>query len=185
MKHIIGIDMSMSSPAICISPEDNIDLDFKHCKFFNIQTIKKYCGVFGNIRIDKLPPPKTYLSREARYDFLKLWMEIILMDYTIEQVFIEGYSMGSKGNISGICELGGVIRHVLFSNGYKIIELPPKTVKKVFSGAGDANKDEMIDTFTQRTKVDLSKQLGIDDFHHKLITDIADSYAVLYTGLRS
>jgi len=183
----VGVDFSLSSPAICIIPADE-ELDISKCHFVNIQGTKKYSGDYIHpngltINIDRLPNLKTFESREERLNYLRGWFDISL-PYHIRNFYIEGYSMGSVGQISTICEIGGIIRNLVFdSYGCDIIEFPPTTIKKVFAGVGNASKEEMIDTFVQRTNLDLSEVIGNDiDYYAGLITDLTDSFAVLYTG---
>ena len=183
----VGVDLSLSSPAICVAPS-NIELDINNCSFVNIQSTKKYVGYYEgkgdlNIRIDFLPKVKSFQSRQHRLEYMLNWFSNML-PIKINNFYIEGYSMASVGNISTICEFGGLVRNVVHVDyNVPIIEFPPTKVKKVFSGAGDAKKDEIIDTFVQRTGVVFSDIIGNDiDYYHSLITDLTDSFAVLYTG---
>ena len=45
-KKIIGIDYSLSSPAICVCRGD---FKFDNCKIYYLTNVKKYEGDFGNI----------------------------------------------------------------------------------------------------------------------------------------
>ena len=46
-KKIIGIDYSLSSPAIYVYVQDNFKFD--NCKIYYLTNVKKYEGDFGNI----------------------------------------------------------------------------------------------------------------------------------------
>lgn len=59
-------------------------------------------------------------------------------------VVLEGYSMGSKGHAFSIGELGGLIKTFLYEEGYEILIVPPKSLKKFVTGNGNSGKDLML-----------------------------------------
>lgn len=62
-------------------------------------------------------------------------------------VVIEGYSMGTarqQSHAHALGELGGVVRVALFERGVPFVDVPPATMKKLATGKGNANKDEVF-----------------------------------------
>jgi Holliday junction resolvasome RuvABC endonuclease subunit len=60
-------------------------------------------------------------------------------------VSIEGYSFGSKGRaLTGLAELGGVIRLQCWSAGIPYLDVPPAVLKRYALGAGRGTKTEMV-----------------------------------------
>lgn len=63
----------------------------------------------------------------------------------VDLVAIEGYSMGSKGQaIFDLGELGGVLRHAIWSLGLPWVDIAPNSLKKYATGRGDADKTRMV-----------------------------------------
>ena len=62
---------------------------------------------------------------------------------------IEGYSYQSTATESDtmLKELGGALRLYLCQLQHKLLEIPPSTVKKIFSGKGSAKKKDMYESF--------------------------------------
>jgi len=68
-----------------------------------------------------------------------------LDDFNIIFAAMEGMSFGSRG--STIYDLGGlshIIRELFIEEGIGFIVIPPKTLKKYWSGSGNANKIDMV-----------------------------------------
>lgn len=87
-------------------------------------------------------------------------------------VFIEGYSFASRtAGQASIHEYGGLLRwHLSRAVTCDIVELPPSTVKKFFSGKGNATKEQMADA-------------AIDRYGFRSDDDnIVDAYAVWRLG---
>lgn len=88
-----------------------------------------------------------------------------------DEIFIEGLSFGSTGN-SGLdlAKLHGMIIFAL--NEIHIIPtfFAPTSVKKFFTGKGNASKSDMLFRFNIVT--------GLDYPHRKPFEDVVDSYAI-------
>lgn len=68
-------------------------------------------------------------------------------------VAVEGYSMGTARQAShahGLGELGGVVRVALFEAGIAYVDVPPACVKKLATGKGNANKNEVFSAAIRR-----------------------------------
>lgn len=170
-----GIDYSMSSPAIAVW-DDTRPLEFANIKIFNLNGVKKYQGIHGNIRVDPLP---LYKCAQERYDLSAQWALNILREHGVEKVNIEGYAMGStSGLVFNIAENTGRLKHVLWEAGIPFNTPSPGTVKKQFHGKGNANKVAMCEAFREKFGVDISKILGCKP-NEAPENDMVDSVAVM------
>lgn len=115
----LGLDLSLNATGVCVKEGDKI-------LFIDTLKIKKEKGV-------------------ERLSLIKERITSILNKYQPDTINIEGYSFGSRGRaIFNIGELGGVVRLLLYENGYKFNEISPKTLKKQFTGNGNADKESML-----------------------------------------
>ena len=88
----IGIDYSLSSPAICVCKGP---FKLSNCKIYYLTNVKKYEGDFYNGKINgRLHLP--YTSETQRHDQISNWA-LSVIGTSIGNIFIEGYSFGSKG----------------------------------------------------------------------------------------
>ncbi len=144
---IAGIDYSMTSPAICIY-DTSKPLTFDNFQIYSLNDKKKYQGVYGNIRID---PHKGWDVPERRYSQIAQWAMVHLQVNRVEEVVLEGYSMGSSaGLVFNIAENTSVLKQLMFQAGLKVYTPAPTSVKKTFHGKGNAKKPEMCDKFYER-----------------------------------
>lgn len=69
----------------------------------------------------------------------------------IVNVCIEGYGFGCKGNaIFNLGELGGILRVMLYEEGYGYIDVPPTSLKKFITGKGTSKKEVMLERVFRR-----------------------------------
>ena len=68
----------------------------------------------------------------------------LLLQFEVKAIAIEGYSMGSRGRLFDIGELGGVIRVALRDRLYSWSVIPPTSLKAFITGTGNADKQMMI-----------------------------------------
>lgn len=94
----------------------------------------------------------------------------------LDKIAIEGYSMGSVGAVFNIAENTGVLKHRLFQEKIKWMEVPPSTLKKHATGKGNADKLMMYEKFVEITSIDPRKMLDSKARLGSPFTDIADSY---------
>ena len=171
-RTIVGIDYSLTSPAVCI---DNGNL-----MFYYLTSKIKYSGaisedIFGYKHKEWKDPIErfTYIS-----DFV---MDILHQCYN-PQIFIEGYSFGSKGQgLFQIAENCGILKYRLLEKGYGYDTVVPSVVKKGATGKGNADKDMMYEAFVKETKIDLKKLFNTEKVVNP-ISDIVDSYFVKKVG---
>lgn len=180
MTVVAGIDYSMSSPAITVYNTED-PLKFESLKMFNLTEYKTKVGVFGNVKIELLPE---WSTPEERYHRNASWAIEILVEHGVEEVAIEGYSMGSNsGLVFNIAENGGALKQMIWKAGIKLMEPPaPGSVKLYHSGKGNSKKDAMIDRFNDLFMVQLHEKIGLKTPYAKPIDDLVDSWAVLNTA---
>lgn len=172
---LAGIDYSYTSPAICVY--DTLQaFEFSNLKFFVLSGMKTREGIHGNIRIDLLKN-KDWLSQEDRFQKIFNWSSAILDAERVEEAVIEGYAMGStSGFVFDIAENTSLLKNWMYRRGMVFYKSPPTATKKVFTGKGNAKKEQMCDVFEQRTGVQLETILNIKKYS-KPLDDLADSYA--------
>ena len=66
------------------------------------------------------------------------------------KIRMEGYAFGAKSSsVSKLHEIGGVLKYRLHLSGFTIDELPPTSLKKHFTGCGNASKKMMYEKFVE------------------------------------
>jgi len=174
-KTIIGIDYSLTSPAVCIN--DNGEL-----MFYYLTNKKKWIGQMAKNIIGY--EHKEYDTPIKRFSQISDWVFDILKDtfHKQQEVFIEGYSFGSKGQgIFQIAENCGILKYRLQELGVDYDTVVPSVVKKGATGKGNADKDMMYEAFVKETNIDLKKIFDTEKVGNP-ISDIADSYFIQKVG---
>jgi len=175
----IGIDYSLSSPAICVCT-GKFKLD--NCKIYYLTNVKKYEGNFYNGKINgRLHLP--YTSETQRHDQISDWA-INIINSTVDNIFIEGYSYGSKGLVFNLAENMGTLKHKLYKLNKKFDVIVPGRIKKNATGKGNADKLKMYEQFKSDTKVNLIKEFDQNKLNNP-VTDIVDSYYIAKYGSKS
>ena len=150
----IGIDYSLTSPAICICRGV---FKFDNCKIYYLTNVKKYEGDYYNGKINgRLHLP--YTTETQRHDQISDWA-LSVIGTTIHNIFIEGYSFGSKGLVFNLAENMGTLKHKLYKLNKRFDSIVPGQVKKNATGKGNADKLKMYEQFVKDTKIDLMKDL--------------------------
>ena len=173
-KKIIGIDYSLSSPAICVCRGD---FKFDNCKIYYLTNVKKYEGDFGNIN-GRLHLP--YTTEQQRHDQISDWA-LSIIDTAIGNIFIEGYSYGSKGLVFNLAENMGTLKHKLYKLNKRFQVIVPGQIKKNATGKGNADKQKMYDQFIADTGINLVNKLDLSKLNNP-VTDIVDSYYIAKYG---
>ena len=121
----LGLDLSLTGTGIVVLNQDNFVL--------HAETVK-----------NKVTGMERLLTIRGRvYD--------ILHKFPPKVICVEGYAMGSRsGQAFSIGELGGVIKLLLFEEGYKPYLVPPTRLKKFIVGGGKAEKDMIMMKVFQR-----------------------------------
>lgn len=150
----IGIDPSLTGTAVCVLRDGNREPLDMH-RFSSAAAD----GVYGRIN---------------RYSGLSASVLDAVSGMSPEAtVFIEGYSFASPGNSARwLAEYGGVLRYGLIGAGFKVIEVPPQSLKKFATGKGGAKKEMVMAHVAQRWN-------RIFD-----TSDEADAFCLAQLGLR-
>ena len=169
-KTIIGIDYSLTSPAVCVNGK----------KFYYLTNKKKWQvkineNIIGFAHKESTDPIQ-------RFTYISDFVFDILFTINNPIIFIEGYSFGSKGQgLFQIAENCGILKYRLLEKGYDYNTVVPSVVKKGATGKGNADKDKMYEAFVKETKVDLKKLFDTDKVGNP-ISDIVDSYFIQKVG---
>lgn len=170
-----GIDYSMSCPAITVGPSKN----FSKCHTFFYSGVKKHQRKFKHDIYGLVTIP--YSGEMERFDNVSEWAMAIFKRYNVQKVCLEGYAMGAKGKVFNIAENTGILKYKMWKAGISFTTPSPMTVKKSFSGKGNAGKELMYNSFKEKTSVDLSTVID-SKIDGNPISDIVDSYAMLEYG---
>jgi Holliday junction resolvasome RuvABC endonuclease subunit len=171
-RTIVGIDYSLTSPAVCVNKNNNF-------WFFYLTSKKKYAGPMSENIIGY--EHKDYTDPIERFGYISDFVLDILSDTQNPQIFIEGYSFGSKGQgVFQIAENCGILKYRLLQE-YNYTTVVPSVVKKGATGKGNADKDMMYEAFLKETKIDLKKLFDTDKVGNP-ISDIVDSYYIQKVG---
>ena len=193
-KIIIGIDYSLTSPAICVHKGDK--WSWMNCTIHYATSVKKYEGdylkdyikqpLYDNDGLKgyingRLHLP--YTSQTERHDQISNWT-IAHIPNTNDNIFIEGYSYGSKGLVFNLAENMGILKYKLYKKKLKFEVIVPGVVKKKATGKGNADKLKMYEQFVKDTGIDLMKEFDQTKLNNP-VTDIVDSYYVAKAGYGS
>jgi hypothetical protein len=173
---VVGVDYSMSCPAICIHRGTN--WAFQNCKFYVLTNKKKFCSIkspfYATLQVD-------FNSPEERFDNISSWAISHIPDKS--HVFLEGYAFSAKGVVFQIGENTGLLKHKLWKKlktASPTIFSPP-TIKKFATQKGNANKELMHKAFVDETSIEIDKLLGCS-IGDSPISDIIDAYYIAKLG---
>lgn len=202
----IGIDYSLTSPALCIEKNNKlhfISLFDTHGNNYKKSIRYRYYNEIGNI-VEVIPyvtciNKMSYISEQqckiySAHLITSLIMSVIdkyVGDDTC-YIAIEGFSYGSMSNsVVDLIMYQSFLRCDLMNKygAENIFVVSPSEVKKRLCGKGNANKEDMINAFISNTLNDSMLENNelymylieneLDFKHIKPIDDICDSYAVL------
>jgi crossover junction endodeoxyribonuclease RuvC len=152
MRIVVGLDLSYTNTGIAV---------FKDGAFQ--EALSKTVATSPKMGIDVLRADHVLKEIATLLDNLTL-------QHTKPAVFIEDYAYARLTNREKMGELGGVVKHGLWAQGYEFETLPISTIRKVVTGKGNATKDLVM--------MSLYKRYGLDIQQN----DIADAAAVALTG---
>ena len=168
---IVGIDFSINSTAMAIKePNGNIELfsfvaDYKKGtrKFRVHNELSTMVDVQGYAKCIGSEDDQTKKLRNA--DTLSELILLKLEGRCPQEIRMEGYSFGSKGNaFIDLITFNTFLKVKLIQKyGHVIKIIPPKSLKKQFCGNGNGTKCDMIRYFLQRPN------LSLIDFMNKLV----------------
>lgn len=176
-----GIDYSYTSPAICVW-DSSKPFEFKNLSFYNYYTVKKYEGTHGKDKNISILMQDKFDNNEERFRRINQWAKAILMMHGVTDAMLEGYAMGStSGLVFQIAENTSLLKQTMNELGINFDTPAPTAVKKAYTGAGNAKKEKMIDTFNKEHGVKIGLIIGADPEkpYMKPGDDLVDSYAIL------
>jgi len=173
-----GIDLSLTSPAICINLNEE-HFDYECCMFKYLTDQPRRICTYEKFNGTLFPE---YGSQYERYQNISRWVINSLDYYGIRSVFLEDYSYGSTGRVFHIAENTGILKYILWQNNINLITIPPTVVKKIATGKGNANKELMQSAFVMETNVDLKSMLGLSAKQWNPSSDLIDSYYICKYG---
>jgi Holliday junction resolvasome RuvABC endonuclease subunit len=168
----------MTSPAVCI--HKGTDWSFDNCKIHYLTKTKKFEGEFQNVTGHTYPE---FNTSEQRFNNISEWVfdlltiaggNVIGLNAPMS-VTIEGYSMGSKGQVFHIAENTGLLKHKLWNHKIPFDTPAPTTIKKFATGKGNAKKERMYECFLAETGVDISALLDCKPDNNPC-SDVVDAY---------
>ena len=155
-KTIIGIDYSLTSPAVCIN-DGNL-------MFYYLTNKKKWIGkqsenIIGYEHDEWIDPIERFKNiSNFVFNVIGKHLSPTIGYRSIEKIFIEGYSYGSKGQgLFQIAENCGILKYRLQEQNLPYETVVPSVVKKGATGKGNADKDMMYEAFVKETKLDLKQ----------------------------
>lgn len=167
MNYFVGIDWGICSPSICICPEP---FNIEECQFHFFRSTKAQAkiNVKGLNHYEKME----FTSDMQRYEKLAEWaIEKIPRG---SKIAMEGYSFSSSGLIFNLAENTAILKYKLYKLGYDVHIIPPTSVKKFYTGKGNATKQLMEKVFKNENG-DLLDCLGKSTSPR---SDIIDSFAI-------
>lgn len=171
-KNIVGIDYSLTSPAMTVKSDSHFHSYFMTAKSKLIGEIYELSPTHSLYALEY----PSWISEEDRH--------FNLADAFIQKipqravVLIEGYSFGSSGKrLFQLAENTGCLKQNLALKKYNFDVIAPTAVKKFATGKGNSNKDMMVQSFVESTSINISKILGMKEGSFASpISDIVDSY---------
>jgi len=174
-----GIDYSMTSPALCVYNTDSGEFKFDNCTFYFLTQSKKYEIDTENIHGMLFE----YDDEMQRYDIISSYFLDRIMENEVDKVYMEDYSMGSKGRVFHIAENTGVLKYRMWSFGIPFQTIAPTVIKKFASGKGNANKERMQEVFEEQNDVKLKQLFNMTDKQWNPSSDLIDAYYICKYGL--
>ena len=189
MATIAGIDYSLNCPAICVYTDSRNSFAFENCDFYfcqnNASNRRKKLNEelrFKNINISY---QTEHASLTERYFSLALWGWNVIEKRKPDVVVMESYSMGSKGRIFELAEATGYMKLGIFVYHIPLILFAPSSIKKEFSGKGNADKAVMAEAFREKEGFYLHEEMKESNPKNSPCSDLIDSFAIVYKFLKT
>lgn len=178
---LVGIDYSIQYPCICVY-DTSLEFKFSNCKFYFHTEVLKYKLDVENISSEYSHKSKivNHITSIERFVNLSSWAISHIPDNS--SVLIEDYSFGSVGKVFNLAENVMCLKLRLLEahrkRGVEFNFSPPKSIKKLAVGNGNANKQMMFDKFNELKECDnLQGILGVKKIESPL-TDIVDAFFI-------
>ena len=154
MANFVGVDFSMTSPAICLHPDidewyDSECIIYSLSKFDN-DTYQVNSGL--HLDFQKMIGDSS-MDNYARFEEIRQWALSCIPVGAF--VMFEDYAMGAKGRVFHIAENTGITKHSLIQRGDILETVSPGSLKKWATGRGNAKKEDMCERFYEVTGIDM------------------------------
>ena len=203
----IGIDFSLTSPAICVYKNGEYSFisffndngkDWRHSKSKTYRYHNDLCGIIEVIPYTRKIDDSNYRN-EQKTKMADALMIVNLIIDKLKQIIddeviigLEGFSYGSiSSSTLDLAMYNSFLRMKLIENfGSDVLNIvSPTEGKKVLFGKGNAKKDDMIQAFIDNRLNDgvlmrnafwqYCKINGVDFKQPKPIDDLVDAYGIL------
>lgn len=105
------------------------------------------------------------LTDMPRLSFYRNKIKEFIVKYQVTEAILEGYSMGSKGQgVTGLAELGGIIRMMLYDMNIPYVQSPPYNAKAYISGISVAEKEIIIESILEKYNLHIEDDNIADSF---------------------
>ena len=190
----MGIDYSMTNPAAVIYDYENKEFNLFVYMSNTKSKVKKGPYLYSThldysvTNVQDIIDESINASIE-RYTNIAQYFISFAEQYGVEVVFLEGYSLGSKGQVFNIAENTAVLKLLLKIGGFDVRIFPPTRIKKFATGKGNANKDSMKESFFSAIENgDIEDTVGkaiepVAHYKESPLSDIIDAWYVLQYGL--
>jgi hypothetical protein len=190
---IIGIDYSITCPAVCVLAEDE---SFQNSKFFFLTDTYKHTDLalsFPDQISTELHKP--YKDQQERFDHISnsviSFIESIPSSGTLS-LWLEDYAMGAKGRVFHIGEATGLLKHKIHQHPHwSLNTVAPTTMKKFATGKGNVQKPRLYEALVKDQGHPILKTF-IDDWYkgdiekvRSPISDMIDAYWLARYGADS
>jgi hypothetical protein len=182
---VVGIDYSMSSPAMCLLADDKTFANSHHYFLTDRKTVANSTIDHIHCELHK-PYAKNGPGEIGRFTNIANYFIDVLKDLergkTI-RVFIEDYSMGSKGRVFNIAENTAILKYRLNESAIGFITIPPTVIKKFAAGKGNADKEMMYKAFLDRNNPDIKRYYAKSEAKvSSPVSDLVDAYFIALLG---
>ena len=176
---LLAADWSMSAPSFAIYDSDDGDFNFCNSSHYYLTTVRKHVKTLPNLSVYGALV-KDYETNEERWDNLSNTVIEAVSDMKIDFFAIEGYAFGSHaGSVHQIAENAAVLKHKIYNLGIPIEVINPSTVKKWYSGKGNAKKDELYKCFVEKTGIHLRDYFDLPETQWEPLAGVVDSWILL------
>lgn len=178
----LACDWSMSAPSFALYDTEDGEFTFENSSHYYLTTVKKHVHKLENLHVygDLVPD---YETNEERWDLLSdsvMWVIDNKAQSHIDYFAIEGYAFGSSASsVHQIAENAAVLKHKIYCQGIPIEVINPSTVKKWYSGKGNAKKDELYKVFVEKTGIKLRDYFDLPENQWEPLAGVVDSWILL------
>lgn len=177
-KTIVGLDYSMNSPGLCVIDGEAIFL-YAFCN--NYTGKRKFES--GHFKVEVEDNIQSYRIEIERYGKLATRVLTFVTDFKRPRIFLEDYSMGSKGRVFHIAENAALLKYEAFLHNIPVQTVAPTSLKKFATGKGNAKKEDMHEAFVKETNINLHEALlGTKRKLGNPVTDLVDAYYIARWG---